>query len=726
MLKLRSDEETTRRLVASLNSAWIVPAALLGALALAIGVSATLVWNTNIEGPAGETAPPDDSKAVLALRALRAEQLLLWERTAGSVVRATDAAAAARLIEKAVGGRAAFQAVLVTGIADWGAVLPLARDESSIESTASDWRGVVARYGLDRGEPSPGFVDVDGRIGLVLARLLPPPAHHGQEGYGGQSSRLIGVFWLDAALPSVSAAAGQPLALVPSGARGAPLFSPDGRVTAGVDVVAPPVAPLRLGPPAPPAPLAAVAAMTLALVAFGGLALLGVRQRKKTAHIVRGIELNAFDRAMRDPLTGLHNRSGFTARLDQAVEDCAAGSLFGVIYIDLDRFKEVNDSYGHETGDRLLVSVTARLREMCGEAATIARLGGDEFAAIVRRPDPEEIVALGRRITVELGRPFHLNAVEIVIGASVGIAVAPEDGRESAELVRRADISMYRSKTSGRGQAQRFDSSMEDEIRRRKYLEGELRHAIERDELDVFYQPYFAVDGQTLVGVEALMRWRHREEGFISPGVFIPLAEQTGLIVEVSDWAMRKAMADVKSWPGLSLAINVSPVQFRRKDLVASIAALVADAGLDPGRIEIEITEGVLVEDADSAIALIAGFHEQGFKIALDDFGTGYASLSYLRRFKFDKLKVDQYFVKSLSVGSGGAAIIHSVVALGRSLGLTVQAEGVETLEHHIFLRASGCHYLQGFYFAKPMDSAAMNVFFEKHSGAGLRYAQRA
>jgi len=319
-----------------------------------------------------------------------------------------------------------------------------------------------------------------------------------------------------------------------------------------------------------------------------------------------------------------------------------------------------------------------------------------------------------------------LDVVEVVIGASVGVVVAPDDGTESSELVRRADISMYRSKTAGRGQAQRFDHSMEDEIRRKKYLEGELRHAIGRDELDVFYQPFFASDGETLVGVESLMRWRHRDEGYISPAVFIPIAELTGQIVEISEWAMRKAMNDIKAWPGLQLAINVSPVQFRRKDLVASIAKLVEEAGLEPRRIEIEITEGVLVEDADAAIEMIAEFHEKGFRIALDDFGTGYASLSYLRRFKFDKLKIDQFFVKSLSVGSGGAAIVHSVVALGRSLGLSVQAEGVEALEHHIFLRASGCHYLQGFYFAKPMDKVRMDAFFAKSHGAGLRFSQRA
>ncbi|MGL4975474.1 MAG: putative bifunctional diguanylate cyclase/phosphodiesterase, partial [Bosea sp. (in: a-proteobacteria)] len=237
--------------------------------------------------------------------------------------------------------------------------------------------------------------------------------------------------------------------------------------------------------------------------------------------------------------------------------------------------------------------------------------------------------------------------------------------------------------------------------------------------------PVLASDGETLIGVEALLRWFHPTEGMVSPAVFIPLAEETGQIVEIGEWAMRRAMQDALRWPDLSLAVNVSPVQFRRKDLVDNTVAMAAEVGIDVKRIEIEITEGVLMEDADAAIEVISGFRSAGMHVALDDFGTGYASLSYLRRFPFDKLKVDQAFVRNLGVAAGSAAIIHSVIALGRSLGMTVHAEGVETLEHHIFLRAAGCHHFQGYYFSKPLKLEDMDAFAAKRPAAALRYSMR-
>lgn len=444
-----------------------------------------------------------------------------------------------------------------------------------------------------------------------------------------------------------------------------------------------------------------------------------VRFSHRALGVVKDIEAAALDRAMRDPLTGLHNRTGFKLKLDQCLEAHDESDLIGVIYVDLDRFKEVNDGFGHEMGDKLLVAVAARMKDICGAGVTIARLGGDEFALIVEeRSSCEEIVTLGEELSRNLGLPFLLGTTEVLIGGSVGIVIAPEDGRDSTILVRRADISMYRVKAAGRGQALRFVPSMEDEIRRRKFLESELRLAIQRDQLEVFYQPTMASDGETMVGVEALLRWHHPDEGMISPGVFIPLAEESGLIVEIGGWVMRRALQDAMDWPDIHIAINVSPVQFRRKDLLETTLALIEEIGIEARRVEIEITEGVLMEDADAAIALISGFRNAGLHVALDDFGTGYASLSYLRRFPFDKLKVDQAFVRNLGVTQGSAAIIHSVVALGRSLGMTVHAEGVETLEHHIFLRAAGCHHFQGFYFAKPMNKKALEAFMGKRSPA--------
>ncbi|MGL4729786.1 MAG: putative bifunctional diguanylate cyclase/phosphodiesterase, partial [Bosea sp. (in: a-proteobacteria)] len=359
--------------------------------------------------------------------------------------------------------------------------------------------------------------------------------------------------------------------------------------------------------------------VSIALVGVLLAILKGLRFQRQATDLVANIERAAYDRATRDPLTGLHNRSGFKLRLDDAVEQSKGEALVGVVYIDLDRFKEVNDGYGHEMGDKLLVAVTERLTAICGRDVTIARLGGDEFAVVATKRDTaDEIVRMGEAISRELGQPFLLGTTEVVIGGSVGIAIAPEDGADSTELVRRADISMYRAKTGGRGQAIRFHASMEDEIKRRKFLEGELRHAVARNQLKVFYQPYLASDGDTLVGVEALMRWSHPTEGEISPGAFIPLAEETGLIVEIGDWMMRRAMTDALSWPGVHIALNVSPVQFRRKELVANTVAMVGEVGIERERVEIEITEGVLMDDAEAAIEIIQGFRDAGLHVALD------------------------------------------------------------------------------------------------------------
>jgi diguanylate cyclase (GGDEF)-like protein len=451
------------------------------------------------------------------------------------------------------------------------------------------------------------------------------------------------------------------------------------------------------------------------------------RQAKLSGKAVAVIEANALDRAMRDPLTGLPNRSGFRMRLDKATETRLPDEPLGVIYIDLDRFKEVNDSFGHDMGDKLLVAVSERLTLLCTRKETLARLGGDEFAMIAAgHTEAETIVSLGDSISLELDKPFNLDGTQVNIGGSVGVAIAPDDGLDPVELVRRADISMYRSKASGRGQSHRFHTSMEDEVKRRAFLEQELRKAIERDELDVHYQPVMGSDGETFYGVEALMRWRHHAEGPISPAVFIPLAEQGGMIGPISEWMMHKAMRDIQPMAGLSLAMNVSPSQFKNPALVQSVLDIAAASQMEVDRLEVEVTEGVLVDDTETAIKLIEGFRNAGVKVALDDFGTGYASLSYLKRFRFDKLKIDQVFVRNLSIGSGAGAIVHAVVALGRALGLTVQAEGVESLEHHIFLRAAGCHSLQGYYFAKPMPIAELHLFAEKHRTPAMRYMMRA
>jgi diguanylate cyclase len=458
-------------------------------------------------------------------------------------------------------------------------------------------------------------------------------------------------------------------------------------------------------------------ALGCAIAIFGCIRLARAHDRSMRG-LVEEIEGRALDMAMRDALTGLFNRAAFRRRLENAMGKRSGRELVGVVYIDLDRFKEVNDGFGHHAGDKLLIKVTDRLRDIAPDGCTLARLGGDEFAIIVEGfADEAMITRLGEEISSRLSNPFDLGEVEASIGGSVGMAIAPIDADETSELVRKADIAMYRVKETGRGMAIRFDESMEDDAKRRKSIEVELRKAIERNELTIAYQPFFASDGESVVGVEALVRWNHAEMGPISPGVFIPIAEEAGLIYDLSDQVMRKAMVEAQQWPDITLALNLSPVQFRRKDTVENILAMVAASGIDPKRIEMEVTEGVLVEDADTAIKLLKQFREAGMHIALDDFGTGYSSLSYLRRFPFDKLKVDQSFVRNLGGGPGSAAIVHAVVSLGRALGLIVHAEGIESLEHHIFLRAAGCHHLQGFYFAKPMPASEVSSLLAKSSG---------
>lgn len=454
--------------------------------------------------------------------------------------------------------------------------------------------------------------------------------------------------------------------------------------------------------------------LLLAAILFISAIAIGVisrNKRRQISELVGEVEAQVYDVAMRDPLTGLLNRASFKRKLEGLVAARRGNQLIGIVYVDLDRFKQVNDGFGHLKGDELLCAVTERLQDLAATGLTVARLGGDEFAMIVEdRDTPEAIMALAERACEVLGFPFQLGDVEAVIGGSVGVSICPMDGDEHQELLRRADIAMYRAKTGGRSNTIRFDISMDNDVQELKALEADLRHAIERNELSLAYQPFWASDGQTIVGVEALLRWNHPKRGTVSPAFFIPIAEESGLIHEMGEWAIANALRQCRPWGGIILAVNVSPSQFKRPGLGVRIKELIAETGFEPERLEIEITEGVLIDDADAAVKFIRGFKEIGVHIALDDFGTGFSSLSYLRRFPFDKLKVDQSFVRALGSGPGTAAIIHSVIALGRALGMTVHAEGVETLEHHIFLRAAGCHHLQGFLFSRPLTPEAFEA----------------
>jgi diguanylate cyclase (GGDEF)-like protein len=406
-----------------------------------------------------------------------------------------------------------------------------------------------------------------------------------------------------------------------------------------------------------------------------------------------------------DTLSGLPNRMRFTERLATTLGRLPPqGAGIAVMFVDLDKFKEVNDTHGHAAGDRLIVLAAERMHAQLRSGDVLARFGGDEFAIIqhgVRNPLDAEI--LSRRIIEAIRLPFQIGNVEVFIGTSIGIALAPDNATDAAELMRLADIAMYRAKNEGRGRACFFEQRMDDVLRMRKAVEDDLRGAIARDELVLHYQPQVSADGSKVAGVEALVRWNHPTHGMIPPDKFIQIAEERGLIVQLGEWVLRRACRDIVQHPGLQLAVNVSAIQFRQQDFAEQVGRVVQETGFDPQRLELELTESVVVGDADKAEECIMNLRAKGVRLALDDFGTGYSSLIYLRRFAFDKIKLDKSFLDSLEDTGESAILVHSVVHLGRALGLTVTAEGVETVEQQRFLQAVGCHLLQGYLFSRPV-----------------------
>jgi diguanylate cyclase (GGDEF)-like protein len=407
----------------------------------------------------------------------------------------------------------------------------------------------------------------------------------------------------------------------------------------------------------------------------------------------------------RDPLSGLPNRLLFGERLDgELARVNRSGSGLAVMFLDLDRFKDVNDTYGHQAGDELIKLVARRLEELLRASDTLARFGGDEFAVIQTGLRTQgDADALARRILDEITHPFEINGTPVSVGVSIGISLAPENGTNREDLMRLADTALYQAKSEGRNRYRFFARQMDETIRMRKTVEDDLRNAIEGDELALHYQPIFSADGQTIVGLEALVRWPHAKQGLISPARFISIAEERGLVIPLGEWVLRRACQDGLRWPGLRVAVNVSPIQFRHRDFVASVMRVLKETGFEATRLEIELTEGVVVEDADAAEAAMMELRALGVNLALDDFGTGYSSLIYLRRFAFDKIKIDRSFLESMEATGESAILVHSIVHLGRALGLTVTAEGVETKEQHRFLQALGCHQLQGYLFSKPV-----------------------
>jgi diguanylate cyclase len=450
-------------------------------------------------------------------------------------------------------------------------------------------------------------------------------------------------------------------------------------------------------------------------VAIAGLALLvglTIRHMRRTAKTIAAGETQLRHLALHDPVCGLPNRIYFGERLETVLSEVRhGGPSAAVFYIDLDHFKDVNDTLGHHIGDALILNVTQRLSHIIRGDDLVARLGGDEFAIITICPsDSYSLQALAGRIISAVCAPYLINGHNIVIGASIGIAVIDRRASDAGDILRYADMALYRAKNEGRNRACIYDAAMDAALSQRKLLEGDLRHAICNDGLAAAYQPIVNASGEKMVGVEALARWTHPTMGVISPAEFIPVAEHSGLIIELGEWMLRRACIDGRDWPGLTVAVNVSPIQFRRSDFVDVVERILKETDFDPNRLELELTESTLLGNLDTAELSMLRLKAIGVRFALDDFGTGYSSLLYLRRFPFDKLKIDSSFVRSIETAPDAAAIVHAVVSLGRGLGMRVTAEGVENAEQHLFLRAAGVHSMQGYRFGRPGPAADIGL----------------
>jgi diguanylate cyclase (GGDEF)-like protein len=410
-----------------------------------------------------------------------------------------------------------------------------------------------------------------------------------------------------------------------------------------------------------------------------------------------------------DALTGLPNRLLFREMLAGALKHMKRGRMLALLCLDLDQFKEINDSLGHPVGDALL-KVLARRLECAPGTDTLARLGGDEFAIVLGGIDkPTKATELAERLLVLLQEPFQIDHHEIVIGASIGIAFAPQDGFDTDTLLRCADLALFQAKSGGRSTYRLFDPQMDAWLQTRRCLESGLRHAVQHGELELFYQPFIALPDQEITGFEALMRWRRPKHGLVLPGDFIPLAEETGLIVPMGEWALQQACQAAMSWPDpLRVAVNLSPVQFRRPGLLLAVETALTASGLPPDRLELEVTEAILLEDTPATIATLTGLRGLGVCVAMDDFGTGYSSLSYLRLFPFDRIKIDQGFVHELARRGDSIAIVRAVAGLSKELGIATTAEGVETEEQLETLIALGCDEVQGYLFSPPIPGSAI------------------
>jgi diguanylate cyclase (GGDEF)-like protein/PAS domain S-box-containing protein len=418
--------------------------------------------------------------------------------------------------------------------------------------------------------------------------------------------------------------------------------------------------------------------------------------------------------AHHDALTDLANRVLLNDRLEQALARIQNDQMVAVHHLDLDQFKAVNDTFGHPCGDKLLRIVAERLRCLVAEADTIARMGGDEFVIVQAAiADPADATSLAQRVIDALSEPYDIDGQQAVIGVSIGISVGPGDGSTPDKLLRNADLALYRAKSDGRGTFRFFEPAMDLQMQTRRVLEQDLRRALPGGEFELHYQPVVNLASKEISGFEALIRWNHPTKGLVSPATFIPLAEEIGFIVPMGEWVIRQACATAAQWPDhLHVAVNISAIQFRSPGLMQVIVGALAASGLSPTRLEIEITESVLLHNKEATLAVLHQLRALGIRIAMDDFGTGYSSLTYLQSFPFDKIKIDRSFVKNITENSSSLNIVRAVAALANGMGMTATAEGVETAEQLHSIASEGCTEMQGFLFSKPLPAAEIERQF--------------
>lgn len=424
--------------------------------------------------------------------------------------------------------------------------------------------------------------------------------------------------------------------------------------------------------------------------------------------------------AHHDSLTGLPNRALLHDRIDRAITHAARNdNQVAVIFVDLDHFKLINDSLGHHVGDRLLLEVASRLQACVRSNDTVVRQGGDEFVLVLAEQHHEdEVLAVVSRLLDAVSRPWTDNGQEYGLSCSIGVSCYPRDGEDPGALLRSADAAMYQAKAAGRSTYHFYTPELNQAISERLELENSLRHALERDEFRVFYQPRIDVASGRIVGAEALIRWDCPGKGIVPPDSFISIAEETGLIIPIGQWILREACRQNSAWrraglPPIAVSVNLSPIQFRHTGLVQSVADALSEAGLDPGSLELEVTESFVMHDAERINVAMQSLKALGVDIAVDDFGTGYSSLSYLKRFPVDRLKIDKSFVRDSDSDPDDAAIVRAIITLGHALGLRVVAEGVETAAHLDYLKLHGCDEVQGYYFSRPVPAASLEALLK-------------